>query len=72
MWLHGNKIVERRDGDIWISAAGWPTTTTKSRINGILGNRGGLYTHKGDLYILSKPSGQHRELDPYEWVNLGR
>lgn len=71
VWLFGNKIVERRNGQIWISAAGWPTTTTKSRINGILGHRGRLFTKKGELYLHSKYSSQSGVIDPDSWISVG-
>jgi len=35
--LHGNNIVKRdENGDIFITDAGWPTPTTRERINGVL------------------------------------
>lgn len=38
VWLHGNAIVRRdEDGIIEFSLAGWPTPTTRERINGVLG-----------------------------------
>ena len=38
--LHGNKIAARlADGRMWISNAGWPTNTTKERLNGLPGVR---------------------------------
>jgi len=37
VWLHGNKIAWRTEaGDIGFTLAGWPTVTTRERINGIL------------------------------------
>ena len=34
--LHGNVIAEySADGALWISSAGWETTTTKERLNGL-------------------------------------
>ena len=37
VWLHGNKIAWRtKAGDIGFTLAGWPTVTTRDRINGIL------------------------------------
>ena len=72
VWLHGNKIIERRGEEVWISAAGWATSTTKSRINGIVGDFGSLYTKQGQLYFA--PVGQKEEIPiaDDEWVNLGR
>lgn len=37
LYLHGNKIAELRDGELWISSAGWKTNTTKERLNGLPG-----------------------------------
>jgi hypothetical protein len=37
IWLHGNAIARRNDkGGIEISSAGWPTVTTKERLNTLL------------------------------------
>ena len=46
--LHGNKIaqVDHEAQVIWITDAGWQTTTTKSRLNALLGglgNRGRIF-----------------------------
>ena len=36
-FLHGNEIAHfDEDGDLWISDAGWPTVTTRERLNTIL------------------------------------
>lgn len=36
--LHGNEIASKRvNGELWISNAGWFSTTTKERLNGIPG-----------------------------------
>lgn len=39
LFLHGNKIAEWMDGQVWISSAGWNTPTTKDRLNGLPGVR---------------------------------
>lgn len=56
MTLHGNLIAIRYpDGDkeTEISHAGWPTPTTKERLNGLLQsiNGKGIYQKKGVWYI---------------------
>jgi len=33
VYLHGNKIVERRADGIYVSNAGWSSSTTKERLN---------------------------------------
>lgn len=35
IWLWENKIAEFREDGLWITNAGWPSTTTKERLNGI-------------------------------------
>ena len=37
MFLHGNKIAQFRPEGLWITNAGWQTSTTKERLNGIPG-----------------------------------
>lgn len=37
LFLHGNKIAEWRDDGLHITNAGWPTITTKERLNGLKG-----------------------------------
>lgn len=36
VYLHGNKIAEKREDGIYLSLAGWNTPTTRERLNGIL------------------------------------
>lgn len=40
MFLHGNKIAEKRDGKLWVTLAGWNTPTTRERVNGLLREAG--------------------------------
>jgi hypothetical protein len=35
LWLWDNKIAERRGNGLWITNAGWPSATTKERLNGL-------------------------------------
>jgi hypothetical protein len=35
IYLHGNKIAEKRDGYLWITNAGWQSNTTKERLNAL-------------------------------------
>ena len=35
VFLHGNKIIERRKDGVYCTLAGWPTVTTRSRLNSI-------------------------------------
>lgn len=54
LYLHNNKIAEWRDGDVWITTAGWDTTTTKERLNSLcltLLDRRPIYTSKHQLML---------------------
>ena len=57
--LHGNKIarIERETQIIWVSDAGWQTTTTKSRLNalleGVTGGRAHIYQKDFVWYLTS-------------------
>ena len=35
--LHGNVIAEWRDDGLWVTNAGWPSNTTRERLNGLRG-----------------------------------
>ncbi len=37
LFLHGNRIAEWRGDELWITNAGWQSTTTKERLNGLPG-----------------------------------
>ena len=37
IYLHGNKIAEKRHDGIYISNAGWQSNTTKERLNALQG-----------------------------------
>ena len=36
MYLHGNEIAYMHDGELLVTLAGWPTPTTRERLNGLL------------------------------------
>jgi len=69
VWLHGNRIAWRTlDGDIGFTLAGWPTVTTRERINGILTTFGyrywGVAQRNHDQYLVlggdkMMPLGEH-------------
>lgn len=54
LWLFGNKIAEWRQGEIWITDAGWQSQTTKERLNGLGGvnivQRAGSWYLNGNLW----------------------
>ena len=49
LYLFNNKIAEYREGELWITDAGWMTATTKERLNGL----GGVYIRqfRGNWYL---------------------
>lgn len=50
--LHGNVIAEWRDptrSELWITNAGWPTVTTRERLNALPGVS--VTQHKGKQYL---------------------
>jgi hypothetical protein len=49
VWLFGNMIAEWRDGDLWITNAGWKSKTTKERLNGLDGVS--IAQHRGEWYL---------------------
>jgi hypothetical protein len=52
LYLHGNKIAEWRDNQLWITHAGWPSNTTKERLNGLPGVS--IYQKAGQWYLNGK------------------
>ena len=52
LFLHGNLIAEKRDGRLWITTAGWPSNTTKERLNGLYGVN--IFQKKGIWYLNEK------------------
>lgn len=57
LWLHGHLIAKRSStGALLVSLCGWPTPTTRERLNGLLDTLGyrpgyGLYQSKHVQYI---------------------
>lgn len=47
--LHGNTIAKQVDGILSITSAGWPTNTTKERLNSLPGVR--IHQAKGVWYL---------------------
>ena len=58
IFLHGNKIVQRLPdiNGLWLSLAGWNTSTTRERLNGV-------------LTWFDIPAVYHqRQFEPYIWI----
>ena len=72
VWLHGNKIAQRSEGDfVDFSLAGWPTVTTRDRINGLLELSGSDYRvfQKNGTQFLTNGT-DVREIGDSEWIGL--
>ena len=72
VWLHGNEIVHRGDHNTWFTLAGWPTVTTRDRINGLLELSGSDYRvcQRNLRQYLIKDGETVRELGDSEWVSV--
>lgn len=58
MYLHNNPIARMRsDGTVEITNAGWPTPTTRERLNGILEHLGmpRMYQQQGEQMLFDAP-----------------
>ncbi len=64
VWLHGNKIVKREDGEVFATLAGWNTPTTRERVNGI--TDAGFHQVNHEAMLNGNP------VDSYEWINVGK
>lgn len=53
LYLHGSPIIQIREDGVWIQTAGWDTTTTKERLNGLPKVR--VYHKKGQLHLNDNP-----------------
>tara|TARA_R100000951_G_scaffold11052_1_gene9217 strand:- start:233 stop:598 length:366 start_codon:yes stop_codon:yes gene_type:complete len=56
VWLHNNRIAWRnKDHDVCFTLAGWPTVTTRERLNGLLNvfgqSRWGVTQRKHEQYL---------------------
>ena len=68
VWLHGNLIAERGKSKLWFTLAGWPTVTTRDRVNV-------LFQLSGPDYRVFQTTGTHtltngqdiRAIAEYEW-----
>ena len=73
MYLHGNLIAERDGQTVRITLAGWPTPTTRARLNGLLEllhvNRR-IYQHRNAQYIGNCLTQESREITAHEWLKL--
>jgi len=71
VWLHGNLIAERGTTKTWFTLAGWPTVTTRDRVNGLLQLSGSDYRvfQKNGTQFLTNGK-DVREIGDSEWVSV--
>jgi hypothetical protein len=81
VFLHDNLIAFKRENGLSISMAGWPTVTTRERINGLLslfghedrligGQRVRIYQRYGDQYITTSKGHAKIKKDSFYHVRL--
>ena len=74
MYLHGNRIASGHPTDgTWLSLAGWNTTTTRERLNGIMEVMGLTYRFrkiKGKAFITCKERKVKIEINEYNTYAL--
>ena len=75
VYLHGNKIAERREDGVWMTLAGWGTLTTRERLNTIadaMGSEWGFCQRNGGQYLCrwNRDKQELVEISNYEWVKI--
>lgn len=72
IWLHGNLIAVLRDDVLKFTLAGWPTHTTRSRINALLREfihaNAGVYQDAGVQKYRGLDNWDGRTISSIEWV----
>ena len=74
VWLHGNEIARMTENGLEVSLAGWPTKTTRERVNGIcqaLGKNLRIVQRDHVQYavILSSGNDEGVQIDPRGWYS---
>jgi hypothetical protein len=73
MYLFG-KLIAERDGDMLrVTLAGYPTDTTRDRLNGLfelLNLNRRVYQHKRAQYFSNTAAQTTREITAHEWLKL--
>lgn len=67
LFLHGNKIAEKRDGKVYATLAGWGTVTTRERLNGLcelLGCAGRFHQNQHKQYY------RNTRIAANDWIEL--
>lgn len=69
VWLHGNKIIERRQDGIWFTLAGWNTNVTRERLSGILPDTS-VSCRKSNAFLYTGNRSSY--IEDHEWINLNQ
>lgn len=76
VYLHGNRIAELSQSELLLTLAGWPTATTRSRLNALLrafAPGSSFYQSKGTQRFKPGVLGlSDREIESSEWVSVSR
>ena len=75
LYLHGNAIAWRNEenGEIWITNAGWHTSTTQSRLNAVLNAamiEARVFTKKGRHYLERREGDEMVTRPMTQWVEV--
>ena len=68
LYLHGSKIAWKENGRYKLTLAGWPTVTTRERLNGLcelLNTSRPFSQHRGRQYFYELPIGAETIVDVY-------
>jgi hypothetical protein len=70
--LHGHIIARRRNGQLFVTLAGWPTPTTKSRLNALLAecNRNIRFFQQDHEQYLGNGDSWTRQIDSRGWYKV--
>tara|TARA_R110001606_G_scaffold389571_2_gene555821 strand:- start:6140 stop:6505 length:366 start_codon:yes stop_codon:yes gene_type:complete len=74
LYLHGNCIAKQSidNGELLITLAGWPTPTTRERLNGLLQTMNQpirLYQHKHEQYLWNYETNKKTDM-PSDWLSV--
>jgi hypothetical protein len=61
LWLHGNAVAQWHNNNVFhVSFAGWPSVTTRERLNSLPAVR--VHQHKHEQFITNPANGQDVEV----------
>ena len=75
LYLHGNIIARKRGDKIHLSLAGWPTMTTRERLNTLLymlGSKMRFHQHEHEQYVwyIGRNNNTTRDWLPAQTINV--